>query len=83
MLGRVACGREDSYGDSQQEQRNSHGGIVAGSKQAARPKRVAVRAKGDVDADEEGPGGEDAADCLRYLVATKSRTITQRKLRGL
>jgi hypothetical protein len=23
-----------------------------------------------------------AADCLRYLVATKSRTVTQRKLRG-
>ena len=28
-------------------------------------------------------GGDDAADCLRYLVATKSRTVTQRKLRGL
>ena len=36
-----------------------------------------------VDADEDGIGGDDAADCLRYLVATKSRTITQRKLRGL
>ena len=36
-----------------------------------------------VDADEDGVGGDDAADCLRYLVATKSRTITQRKLRGL
>ena len=36
-----------------------------------------------VDADEEGVGGDDAADCLRYLVATKSRTVTQRKLRGL
>lgn len=36
-----------------------------------------------VDADEEGVGGDDAADCLRYLVATKARTITQRKLRGL
>jgi hypothetical protein len=36
-----------------------------------------------VDADEEGVGGDDAADGLRYLVATKSRTITQRKLRGL
>ena len=36
-----------------------------------------------VDADDEGIGGDDAADCLRYLVATKSRTITQRKLRGL
>ena len=36
-----------------------------------------------VDADEEGIGGDDAADCLRYLVATKSRAIIQRKLRGL
>ena len=26
-----------------------------------------------VDADEEGIGGDDAADALRYLVATKSR----------
>jgi hypothetical protein len=24
-----------------------------------------------VDADEDGVGGDDAADCLRYLVATK------------
>ena len=31
-----------------------------------------------VDADEEGVGGDDCADCLRYAVATKSRTITQR-----
>jgi hypothetical protein len=36
-----------------------------------------------VDADEDGVGGDDAADALRYLVATKNRTITQRKLRGL
>jgi phage terminase large subunit len=36
-----------------------------------------------VDADEDGVGGDDTADCLRYLVATKSRAITQRKLRGL
>jgi len=36
-----------------------------------------------VDADEEGVGGDDAADALRYMVATKSRTIAQRKLRGL
>lgn len=28
-------------------------------------------------------GGDDAADALRYLVATKSRVIVQRKLRGL
>jgi hypothetical protein len=32
---------------------------------------------------EDGVAGDDAADCLRYLVATKSRTISQRKLRGL
>ncbi|HEY5911195.1 MAG TPA: terminase family protein [Verrucomicrobiae bacterium] len=36
-----------------------------------------------VDADEDGVGGDDAADALRYLVATKSRTVAQRKLRGL
>ena len=36
-----------------------------------------------VDADEDGVGGDDAADCLRYLVATKARSVTQRKLRGL
>jgi hypothetical protein len=36
-----------------------------------------------VDADEDGIGGDDAADCLRYLVATKSRAVAQRKLRGL
>ena len=36
-----------------------------------------------VDADEDGIGGDDCADALRYLVATKSRTIIQRKLRGL
>ena len=35
-----------------------------------------------VDADEEGVGGDDAADALRYLVATKSRTVTVRKLKG-
>jgi len=35
-----------------------------------------------VDADEDGIGGDDAADSLRYLVATKSRAVTQRKLRG-
>jgi hypothetical protein len=36
-----------------------------------------------VDCDEDGIGGDDAADVLRYMVATKSRTISQRKLRGL
>ena len=36
-----------------------------------------------VDADEEGVGGDDAPDALRYLVATKSRAVAQRKLRGL
>ena len=36
-----------------------------------------------IDADEDGIGGDDAADSLRYLVATKSRAVTQRKLRGL
>ena len=36
-----------------------------------------------LDADEDGFGGDDAADALRYLVATKARTISQRKLRGV
>jgi hypothetical protein len=36
-----------------------------------------------VDADEEGVGGDDAADCLRYLVATKSRELVVGRLRGL
>jgi hypothetical protein len=36
-----------------------------------------------VDADDDGVGGDDAADCLRYLVATKARVLMQRKLRGL
>ena len=36
-----------------------------------------------VDADEDGIGGDDAADCLRYLVATRARVVAQRKLRGL
>ena len=35
-----------------------------------------------VDVDDNGAGGDDTADCLRYLVATKSRVVTQRKLRG-
>ncbi len=33
------------------------------------------------DADEDGIGGNDAADCLRYLGA-KARTASQRKLKG-
>ena len=35
-----------------------------------------------VDADEEGVGGDDCADCLRYLVATKPRTLVVRRLTG-
>jgi hypothetical protein len=36
-----------------------------------------------VDADEEGVGGDDAADALRYLVATKARGLALRKLAGM
>jgi len=36
-----------------------------------------------VDADEDGVGGDDAADALRYLVATKTREVRQRKLAGV
>ena len=35
------------------------------------------------DPDEEGIGGDDAADALRYAVATKRRLVFERKLRGL
>ena len=31
---------------------------------------------------EEGVGGDDAADALRYMVATESRKLYQRKLTG-
>ena len=36
-----------------------------------------------VDVDEEGIGGDDAADACRYLVATKGRELRLRKLSGL
>ena len=36
-----------------------------------------------VDADEDGIGGDDAADALRYLVATKPRGVSQRRLTGV
>ena len=36
-----------------------------------------------VDADEEGVGGDDAADTLRYLIATKAREVRMGKLKGL
>ena len=36
-----------------------------------------------VDADEDGVGGDDTADTLRYLVATRTRSVTQRKLSGV
>ncbi len=36
-----------------------------------------------VDCDEDGIGGDDAADALRYLVATKGRAVTERKVRGV
>jgi len=32
-----------------------------------------------VNADEDGNGGDDFADALRYAVATKGRTISVRK----
>ena len=35
-----------------------------------------------VDADEDGVGGDDAADCLRYLLATKARSFVVRRLTG-
>jgi hypothetical protein len=35
-----------------------------------------------VDIDEDGNGGDDAADALRYLVATQQSGLVQRKLLG-
>jgi phage terminase large subunit len=35
-----------------------------------------------VDADEDGVGGDDGADCLRYMVATKVPTFVRRRLTG-
>lgn len=35
-----------------------------------------------VDTDEEGIGGDDPADCLRYLVHYKPRQVTRQKLKG-
>jgi RecA-family ATPase len=32
---------------------------------------------------EDGVGGDDAADALRYLVETRARSVSQRKLKGL
>jgi len=36
-----------------------------------------------VDCDEDGLGGDDFADAFRYLVQSKGRQVTSRKLRGL
>jgi phage terminase large subunit len=36
-----------------------------------------------VDTDDDGIGGDDAADALRYLVASRGHNITEKKLRGL
>jgi hypothetical protein len=46
-------------------------------------RRIGRRDVLKVDYDEEGVGGDDAADCLRCLVATRARTVAQRKLRGV
>ena len=35
-----------------------------------------------IDADDDGVGGDDAADALRYAVASKTREIRERKLTG-
>jgi len=34
------------------------------------------------DPDEDGIGGDDAADALRYLIGSRTRTVTVMKLRG-
>jgi phage terminase large subunit len=35
-----------------------------------------------INPDDDGIGGDDAADALRYLVATRGRTVTPMRLRG-
>jgi hypothetical protein len=35
-----------------------------------------------LDADEDGVGGDDAADALGYLVAARLRTVSQSKVGG-
>ena len=35
-----------------------------------------------MDAEEDGVGGDDAADCMRYVVATNTRAV-HREPRGL
>jgi hypothetical protein len=35
-----------------------------------------------VDCDDDGLGGDDAGDCLRYLVGTRARKVIEMKLRG-
>jgi hypothetical protein len=44
--------------------------------------RSAERVNSRMDADEDGDGGDDAADASRSLVATKGRAVSQRELRG-
>jgi hypothetical protein len=48
----------------------------------ARPLRLEDLKRFVAGADEAGAGGDDAADALRHLVATKPRFITQCRLRG-
>jgi phage terminase large subunit len=35
-----------------------------------------------INPDDDGIGGDDAADALRYLIATRARTVTPMRLRG-
>ena len=35
-----------------------------------------------INPDDDGIGGDDAADALRYLIATRARTVTAMRLRG-
>jgi hypothetical protein len=60
-------------------------GIAVPVNQACNPPGRGARARSSVpDAIEfEAIGGDDAADALRYLVATKMREIRVAKLRGL
>ena len=63
------------------------GGSVSGSFPMKEVNRQHTQSRPEdvlkVDADEDGVGGDDAADALRYLVASKPRSVAQRKLHGL
>jgi hypothetical protein len=75
----LACGcRRRSDAVHSQTVRSVTGDLPALQNDRNRPEDVLK-----VEADEEGVGGDHATDCLRYLIATKSREVRVKKLRGI